>query len=107
VKGPGADGDRAEASASRLWEFLMQGHGSPSRPDPASPPRASQSKQRVTWTVHETAERLGLTLSTVYAYIESGELPAVRLGRRLLVPREAVERLVENAMGRWDGSDAG
>ena len=83
----------------------MQRHGSPSRPDPTSPATAARPQQRVTWTVHETAERLGLTVSTVYAYIDSGQLPAVRLGRRLLIPREAVERLVERAMGEWGGPD--
>jgi excisionase family DNA binding protein len=66
---------------------------------------AVKGEDRMTWTVRETAEQLGITLSTAYAYIESGELPAVRLGRRLLIPRAAVQQLVDEAMDRWGGSD--
>jgi excisionase family DNA binding protein len=64
-----------------------------------------KGEDRVTWTVRETAERLGITPSTAYAYVESGVLPAVRLGRRLLIPRAAVLALVDRAMGQWGGPD--
>jgi excisionase family DNA binding protein len=62
-----------------------------------------KGEDRVTWTVRETAEQLGITLSTAYAYVDSGELPSVRLGRRLLIPRAAVLQLVDEAMDRWGG----
>lgn len=39
-------------------------------------------EDRVPWTVRETAERLGITPSTAYAYVESGVLPSIKLGRR-------------------------
>jgi len=64
-----------------------------------------KGEDRVTWTVRETAERLGITLSTAYAYVESGQLPSIKLGRRLLIPRAAVLQLVDEAMDQWGGSD--
>jgi excisionase family DNA binding protein len=46
-------------------------------PDPA---------ERPTLTVDEVAEILGLDRKTVYAAVNSGELPSLRVGRRILVP---------------------
>lgn len=46
-------------------------------PDPA---------ERPTLTVDAVAEILGLDRKTVYAAINSGELPSLRVGRRILVP---------------------
>ncbi|MGH8886280.1 MAG: helix-turn-helix domain-containing protein [Egibacteraceae bacterium] len=60
---------------------------------------------RLTWTARETAARLGIKLSTVYAYVEDGVLPSVRLRGRLLIPCAAVEYLVDQAMDRWGGPD--
>ena len=71
---------------------------------PALP--AVAEEERLTWTVGETAQRLGVKLSSVYAYVEAGVLPAVRLGGRVLIPRAAVLALVDRAMGEWGGPDA-
>lgn len=60
---------------------------------------------RLTWTVRETAARLGIQLSTAYAYVEAGVLPSIKLGRRLLIPCEAVQRLIDEAVGEWGGPD--
>ncbi|HKY14814.1 MAG TPA: helix-turn-helix domain-containing protein [Microthrixaceae bacterium] len=46
-------------------------------PDPA---------ERPTLTVDAVAEILGLDRKTVYAAVESGGLPSLRVGRRILVP---------------------
>lgn len=42
--------------------------------------------ERPTLTVDAVAEILGLDRKTVYAAINSGELPSLRIGRRILVP---------------------
>lgn len=44
-------------------------------------------------TIKELAKRWGLDPKTVRAGIEEGHLPAFRIGRRVLIPRAAVERL--------------
>jgi excisionase family DNA binding protein len=46
-------------------------------------------------TVQETARLLRLTPMTVRRYIAAGRLPAVRVGRRVRVERDAVQALVE------------
>lgn len=50
---------------------------------------------RVTYTVEEAARLLGIGRNTAYEAVARGEVPVIRVGRRLLVPRAALERLME------------
>lgn len=52
----------------------------------------SPTIDRQTFTVEEAATLLGIGRNSAYQAIARGELPALRLGRRLLVPRAALER---------------
>lgn len=47
------------------------------------------------YTVPQVAERLQVGRSSVYDAILRGELRAVRLGRRVLVPRDALRAFLE------------
>jgi excisionase family DNA binding protein len=49
--------------------------------------------------VDEAAEVLGISRSLAYELVRKGELPSLRLGRRLVLPVRAVEALVEDAVG--------
>ncbi len=50
---------------------------------------------RSTFSVEEAGcEILGLSKCSAYAAAKSGSLPTVRVGRRLIVPRLALERLL-------------
>jgi excisionase family DNA binding protein len=51
----------------------------------------------LTLTVGETAEILGLSRAFTYELVARGELPCVRFGRRIVIPRVAIERLLEDA----------
>lgn len=53
-------------------------------------------------SVPETAGFLGVSDDLVYDLIERGELPSTSLGRRKLVPRRAVELVLERAMENFD-----
>ena len=54
--------------------------------------------ERQTYTVRETAEVLGIGLNSAYEAIAQGQIPALRIGNRLLVPRAALkERLAAQA----------
>jgi excisionase family DNA binding protein len=53
--------------------------------------------ERVTITVDEAAVRLGISRGSAYAAARRGELPAIRLNRRIVVPRVAFERWLESA----------
>lgn len=46
-------------------------------------------------TVKEAKTLLPMALSTVYKYCESGEVPAVKVGGRLLIDRRKVEKLLD------------
>ena len=50
--------------------------------------------QRQTVTVEEAATILGVGRNKAYEAARSGEIPTIRIGRRLLVPRAALERLL-------------
>lgn len=49
---------------------------------------------RQTLTVEEAAAVLGIGRNSAYQAIERGELPVIRIGRRLLVPKNVLERLL-------------
>lgn len=45
-------------------------------------------------SVEEAARLLGISRTLAYESVARGELPAVRLGRRIVVPRRALELLL-------------
>ncbi len=46
---------------------------------------------RLTLTVEEAAQLLGISRALAYELVGRGELPSIRLGRRIVVPRHALE----------------
>ena len=46
---------------------------------------------RLTLTVEEAARVLGIARNTAYVAVKAGQIPCVRIGRRRLVPRRALE----------------
>jgi len=50
--------------------------------------------ERATYSVKEATEILGIGLSTGYL---PGVLPTIKVGGRLLVPRAALQRLIDSA----------
>ena len=53
--------------------------------------------ESLTLTVPEAGELLGLGRDAAYEAVKRGDLPVLRFGRRLLVPRAALERMLEQA----------
>jgi excisionase family DNA binding protein len=49
---------------------------------------------RLTLTVEEAAATLGVSRASAYEAVRRGEIPAIRIGRRVLVPRAALDRLL-------------
>jgi excisionase family DNA binding protein len=50
---------------------------------------------RETLSVEEAAHVLGIGRGSAYEAVRRGELPAIRIGKRLVVPRAALQRLLE------------
>jgi excisionase family DNA binding protein len=53
--------------------------------------------ERQTLKIEEAAKILGISRNTAYEAVKSGQVPIVKIGRRLLVPRAALERMLETA----------
>ena len=43
----------------------------------------------------EAAELLGISRNNAYELVKRGELPVIRLGKRLLIPRVALDKMLE------------
>jgi len=54
-------------------------------------------------TVSEAASALGISRTLAYELVARREPPAVRLGRRIVIPRQAVDALLASAMADLDG----
>lgn len=55
----------------------------------------SDTTSPTVFTVCEVAKILRLGKISVYQAIARGEIPCVRIGRRILIPRYALERLLD------------
>jgi excisionase family DNA binding protein len=55
---------------------------------------------RATVTVEEAGRILGIGRASAYEGIKKGQIPAIRVGRRLVVPRTALERLLAGEAAR-------
>jgi len=56
---------------------------------------SSSSTERIAIPVAEAARALGVHPMTLRRAIYRGELPAIQLGRKLLIPREAFRQLAQ------------
>jgi excisionase family DNA binding protein len=51
--------------------------------------------ERRTLTITEASEALGVSRNKAYEAARSGEIPTIRIGKRLLVPVVALERMLQ------------
>ena len=56
-------------------------------------------RTRMTLTVTEAAQLLGIGRSAAYEAARRGEIPTIRIGKRILIPWAALERLLEDPAG--------
>jgi excisionase family DNA binding protein len=63
-------------------------------PEACDVPVAIDLPDKPTFSVDEVAAILGVSRDTVYQCVSTGEIPALRLGRRLLIPRTALTRML-------------
>ena len=60
-----------------------------------NPQNTGHNITRQTVSVREVAGILGIGLATAYEGVRTGDIPSIRIGRRLVVPRSGLERLLE------------
>lgn len=49
---------------------------------------------RLTLTIEEAAKVLGIGRQLAYERVKTGEIPVIKIGRRLLVPKAALDKLL-------------
>ncbi|MEX1009659.1 MAG: helix-turn-helix domain-containing protein [Acidimicrobiia bacterium] len=54
------------------------------------------------FSVEQAAARLGISRAFAYQLVARGELPALRLGRRIVVPRFAIDEVLARASRTTD-----
>lgn len=55
------------------------------------------NSEKLTLTVTEMAQLLGLSRNSAYQGILTGEIPHVKVGKRILVPRLALEKMLQGS----------
>lgn len=59
-------------------------------------------EQPLTYTVDEAAKLLRIGRNQGYDAARSGELPTIKMGKRILVPRAALQRMLGEAVAEKD-----
>jgi excisionase family DNA binding protein len=55
----------------------------------------SEFDSRRTYTVEQASKLLGIGRNNGYQAVRRGELPTIKIGKRLLVPKAALDRLLD------------
>lgn len=67
--------------------------------DSGEPPARRRRRPKVpdtlTFTVEEAGEKLGISRALAYEAVRTGQIPSIHIGRRILVPKAALARLLE------------
>jgi len=50
---------------------------------------------KLTLSVEEAAEILGISRGSAYQAVRMGEIPCIKIGKRILVPRVALEKMLD------------
>ena len=54
--------------------------------------------RRLCVTVPEAAKMLGISRNFAYQLVREGKLPSIRLGKRILIPIAALEKMLEKGV---------
>jgi excisionase family DNA binding protein len=58
---------------------------------------SDQQGKSLVFSVVEAAQLLGISRPTAYTLVNTGQIPSIRYGRRLLIPRVALMKMLEEA----------
>ena len=56
----------------------------------------NQNVERLSYSVSEAAQAVGVSARTLNGFIKDGSLPHVRIGKRILIEIEALKRFIES-----------
>lgn len=55
-------------------------------------------QERLTLTVEQAGELLGISRALAYEMARTGQLPSLRFGKRIVVPKKAIENMLESSL---------
>ncbi len=55
-------------------------------------------QERLTLTVEQAGELLGISRALAYEMARTGRLPTLRFGKRIVVPKKAIETMLESSL---------
>jgi excisionase family DNA binding protein len=64
-------------------------------------------EQRRTYKIEEAGRLLGIGRNCAYDAAKSGQLPVIKIGRRLLVSKAALDRMLDGEVGIYAGNAGG
>jgi len=59
---------------------------------------ARLSNEPLTMSIREAAKILGVSRSSAYTAVHTGQIPSIRFGSRILIPRVALEKMLSEAV---------
>jgi len=59
--------------------------------------KKTKSRESLVMDVDEAGKALNLSRATAYTLINQGVIPSIRFGKRIVVPRRALEKLLDTA----------
>lgn len=106
LRGPAEWAAEPAALAAALAAVGESAAPSPSEPRTAAGATAPLG-DRLVFTVEEAAKVLGISRSFAYEAVQRGDIPSMHIGRRILVPKAALNRMLEQAGGAPGGDVSG
>jgi excisionase family DNA binding protein len=56
-----------------------------------------ENRESLVYSVDEARKLLGISRGLMYEAIRTGQIPSIHFGRRILIPRASLKRLLEEA----------
>ena len=63
-----------------------------------------ENSERLTMSVVEAARTLGISRYAAYAAVKNGQIPVLKIGKRLLVPKVKLMRMIEGNDEKPEGA---
>jgi excisionase family DNA binding protein len=54
--------------------------------------------EKETYTVKELVDKLGIGLNKAYELVNSGKIPSIKVGKKYLIPKMALENWLEQCL---------
>lgn len=75
--------------------LIVNGGRQAGEDEPDGPLPTPDVDERLTLSVEEAGRLLGISRGLAYMLVNRGDIPSIRLGRRIVVPRRALDRLLD------------